>query len=39
VKWLESLKEERLMKKQEDQELLDLYEEMIWRFYLGPDDS
>jgi hypothetical protein len=39
MKWLESMKEERLRKKEEDQELLDLYEEIIRRFYIGPGFS
>jgi len=39
MKLLESLKEERLMKKQDEQELLDLYEEIIRRFYIGPGFS
>jgi len=36
LKWLEIYKEERLRKKQEEQELLDLYEEIIRRFHMGP---
>ena len=39
MKLLESLKEERLMKKQEEQEFIDLYEEIIRRFYIGPGFS
>lgn len=37
MKWLESLREENSRKKEEDQELLELYEEIIREFYLGPD--
>jgi hypothetical protein len=37
--WLESLKEERLRKKEEDQELVDLYEEVIRRYFMGPDSD
>jgi hypothetical protein len=36
VKWLDSLREEWLRKKEEDEELVDLYEEVIRRFYIGP---
>jgi len=39
MKQPESCKEERLKKKQEEQEPLDLYEEMIRRLYLGPDSG
>jgi hypothetical protein len=39
MKWLESFKEERLLKKQEEQELIDLYEAVVLRFYSGPDCS
>jgi hypothetical protein len=37
MRWLESFREERLRKKEEDQEYLDLYEEIIREFYMGPD--
>jgi|GEM_PF-6648898 len=37
MKWMESFREERLRKKEEDQEFLDLYEEVIRVFYIGPD--
>jgi hypothetical protein len=37
VKWLDSLREERI-KKKEEQELLDMYEEIVRRYYIGPDD-
>ena len=36
VKWWDSLREEWLRKKEEDEELVDLYEEVIRRFYIGP---
>lgn len=39
MKQSESCKEERLKKKQEEQEPLDLYEEMIRRLYLGSDSG
>jgi hypothetical protein len=39
MKPTESCKEKNLRKKQEDQEPLDLYEEMIRRLYIGPDSS
>jgi hypothetical protein len=38
VRWLDSLKEDRLRKK-EEQELVNLYEGMIRRFCIGPDDD
>jgi hypothetical protein len=34
MKWLDSLREDFARKKEEDQELLDLYEEIIREFYL-----
>jgi hypothetical protein len=37
MKWLESLREEHLRKKEEDHELLDLTEMIIREFYMGPD--
>jgi len=37
MKWLESWKEERMRKKEEDHELVELYEEVVRRFYIGPD--
>jgi hypothetical protein len=37
MKWLDSLKEDLSRKKEEDQELLDLFEEIIREFYLGTD--
>ncbi|VVB59586.1 Uncharacterised protein [uncultured archaeon] len=39
MKRSESCNEERLMKKQGDQEPLDLYEEMIRRLYIGSDSG
>jgi hypothetical protein len=36
MKWLESWKEERMRKKEEDHELVELYEEVVRRFYFGP---
>jgi len=36
MKWLESWKEERMRKKEEDRELVEFYEEVVRRFYLGP---
>ena len=39
MKWLESWKEDRLRKKEDEeetQELLDLYEEIIRRYYTEP---
>lgn len=37
--WLETFKEERLRKKIEDQESVDFYEEVIRRYYMGPDSN
>jgi len=37
MRWLDSLKEEHLRKKEEDQEMIDLFEEIIREFYIGPD--
>lgn len=36
LKWLESWKEVWLKKQQDDQESVDLYEEIIRRYYIEP---
>ena len=37
MKWLDSLREDHVRKKKEEQELLDLTEEIIREFYIPPD--
>jgi hypothetical protein len=36
MKWLESWKEERARRKEEECELVELYEEVVRRFYIEP---
>jgi hypothetical protein len=36
LKWFGTLKDEMLLQRQDEQELLDMYEEMILRFFVGP---
>jgi hypothetical protein len=35
MRWLDSFKEEHIRKKEENQEMIDLFEEIIREFYIG----
>lgn len=37
MKWLDSFREEHARRKEDDQALLCLYQEILREFYIGPD--